>query len=90
APPQHGYQFDAPYGFDPYGRPYSDKSKIVAGVLQLFLGTFGIGRFYIGSVGIGVAQIFTCGGLGLWSLIDGILLLISEDKTDSNGRVLRG
>ncbi|WP_019547566.1 TM2 domain-containing protein [Streptomyces sulphureus] len=90
APPPHGYQPDAPYGYDPYGRPYSDKSKIVAGVLQLFLGTFGIGRFYIGSVGIGVAQIFTCGGLGLWSLIDGILLLISDDKTDSNGRVLRG
>ncbi|MCL6734150.1 TM2 domain-containing protein [Streptomyces neyagawaensis] len=81
---------DAPFGFDPQGRPYSDKSKIVAGILQLFLGTLGIGRFYVGSVGVGVAQLLTCGGLGFWSLIDGILFLTSNDRTDSQGRVLRG
>lgn len=81
---------NAPYGYDPYGRPYSDKSKIVAGILQLTLGTLGIGRFYIGSVGIGIAQLFTCGGLGIWALIDGILLLTSNTATDSQGRILRG
>ncbi|MDX3586025.1 TM2 domain-containing protein [Streptomyces europaeiscabiei] len=81
---------DAPYGHDPKGLPYSDKSKIVAGVLQLFLGAFGIGRFYVGSVGVGVAQLLTCGGLGIWSLIDGILFLTSNDRTDAQGRVLRG
>ncbi|MFJ2831743.1 TM2 domain-containing protein [Streptomyces sp. NPDC087263] len=81
---------NAPYGYDPYGRPYSDKSKIVAGILQLTLGTLGIGRFYIGNVGIGIAQLFTCGGLGIWALIDGILLLTSNTGTDSQGRILRG
>ncbi|WP_112471148.1 TM2 domain-containing protein [Streptomyces triticisoli] len=81
---------DAPYGYDPQGRPYSDKSKIVAGVLQLFLGGLGIGRFYVGSVGVGIAQLLTCGGLGLWALIDGILFLVSNDRTDAQGRVLRG
>ncbi|MDW8808938.1 TM2 domain-containing protein [Streptomyces scabiei] len=81
---------DAPFGHDPQGRPYSDKSKIVAGVLQLFLGTLGIGRFYVGSVGVGVAQLLTCGGLGFWALIDGILFLTSNDRTDAQGRVLRG
>ncbi|MHA5053618.1 TM2 domain-containing protein [Streptomyces sp. SD15] len=81
---------NAPYGYDPYGRPYSDKSKIVAGVLQLTLGTLGIGRFYMGSVGIGIAQLFTCGGLGIWALIDGILLLTGSNNTDSQGRILRG
>ncbi|MFJ7771664.1 TM2 domain-containing protein [Streptomyces sp. NPDC097107] len=80
----------APYGYDPYGRPYSDKSKITAGVFQLFLGSFGIGRFYTGSVGIGLAQLFTCGGLGIWALIDGILYLVSNDRTDDQGRILRG
>lgn len=80
----------APYGYDPLGRPYSEKSKIVAGVLQLTLGSFGVGRFYMGDVGIGLAQLFTCGGLGIWALIDGIILLVSDDKTDSNGRILRG
>ncbi|GHD44830.1 TM2 domain-containing protein [Streptomyces longwoodensis] len=81
---------DAPFGFDPQGRPYSDKSKIVAGLLQIFLGGLGIGRFYVGSVGVGVAQLLTCGGLGIWSLIDGILFLTSNDRTDKQGRVLRG
>ncbi|BBC36075.1 hypothetical protein SGFS_073690 [Streptomyces graminofaciens] len=93
APPTGGmYTGDpnAPYGYDPYGRPYSDKSKIVAGILSLFLGAFGVGRFYIGHVGLGVAQLLTCGGLGIWSLIDGIILLTSSNTTDSNGRVLRG
>ncbi|MFJ9740219.1 TM2 domain-containing protein [Streptomyces sp. NPDC101166] len=81
---------EAPYGVDPLGRPYSDKSKIVAGILQIFLGGLGIGRFYVGSVGVGIAQLLTCGGLGLWSLIDGILFLTSNDRTDKQGRVLRG
>ncbi|MFS8200862.1 TM2 domain-containing protein [Streptomyces sp. CWNU-52B] len=81
---------DAPYGYDAYGRPYSDKSKVVAGVLQIVLGSLGIGRFYMGSVGIGIAQLFTCGGFGIWSLIDGILLLTGNDATDSRGRPLRG
>ncbi|MGW1871109.1 TM2 domain-containing protein [Streptomyces mauvecolor] len=80
----------APFGYDPQGRPYSDKSKIVAGILQLFLGTLGIGRFYVGSVGVGIAQLLTCGGLGFWALIDGIIYLVSNDRTDKEGRVLRG
>ncbi|MFD7387329.1 TM2 domain-containing protein [Streptomyces sp. NPDC059852] len=80
----------APYGYDLLGRPYSEKSKVVAGVLQLTLGSFGVGRFYIGHVGLGLAQLFTCGGLGIWALIDGIVMLVSDGKTDSEGRVLRG
>jgi len=84
------YPVEAPYGVDPLGRPYSDKSKVVAGILQLFLGGFGIGRFYVGSIGIGIAQLVTFGGLGLWALIDGILFLTSDDRTDSKGRILRG
>ncbi|MET8977833.1 TM2 domain-containing protein [Streptomyces sp. NPDC004539] len=92
APPPGTYTGDpyAPYGYDAYGRPYSDKSKIVAGILQLFLGTFGVGRFYVGHVGLGLAQLFTCGGLGIWALIDGIILLTSDSTTDGQGRVLRG
>ncbi|MET9253462.1 TM2 domain-containing protein [Streptomyces sp. NPDC003717] len=89
-PGYYGVDPAAPYGYDPYGRPYSDKSKIVAGVLQLFLGSFGIGRFYTGSVGVGIAQLFTCGGLGFWALIDGIMYLVSNDRTDAQGRILRG
>lgn len=92
APPvsgPYGGDPNAPYGYDPYGRPISHKSKIVAGVLQLFIGGLGIGRFYTGHIGMAVAQLLTCGGLGIWSLIDGIIFLVSDNRTDSEGRVLR-
>ena len=69
------------------------KSKLVAGLLQLFLGGFGVGRFYLGYTGIGVAQIlvtiFTCGIGGLWPFIDGILILTGSVQTDANGVPLK-
>ncbi|MFI7243247.1 TM2 domain-containing protein [Streptomyces qinglanensis] len=89
-PGQYTGDPNAPYGYDPYGRPLSDKSKIVAGVLQLFIGSLGIGRFYTGHVGMGIAQLFTCGGFGIWALVDGIIFLTSDSRTDSDGRILRG
>ena len=79
----------APFGVDPYGRPYSDKNKIVAGVLQLAFGTVGAGRWYTGHYGIAVAQLLTCGGLGIWAIVDGILMLVDK-VTDPMGRPLRG
>ncbi|PJE96384.1 hypothetical protein CUT44_17870 [Streptomyces carminius] len=77
-------------GTAPNGQPYSDKSKVVVGLLQIFLGGLGIGRFYTGHTGMAVTQLLTCGGLGLWALIDGILFLTSSTRTDKQGRVLRG
>ncbi len=67
----------------------SEKSKVTAGILQILLGGFGAGRFYTGHTGMALAQLFTCGGLGVWSLIDGILFLTSNDRTDSDGRLLK-
>jgi len=89
-PGQYTGDPNAPYGYDPYGRPLSDKSKIVAGVLQLFIGSLGIGRFYTGHVGMAIGQLFTCGGFGIWALIDGIMFLTSDSRTDAQGRILRG
>ncbi|QES49212.1 hypothetical protein DEJ50_16765 [Streptomyces venezuelae] len=81
---------NAPFGYAPNGVPYSEKSKVVAGVLQLFLGCFGVGRFYTGHTGMAIGQLLTCGGLGVWALIDAIMLLVGSNTTDSQGRVLRG
>lgn len=80
----------APFGIDPItGMPFSDKSKLVAGLLQIFLGSFGVGRFYTGHIGLGVAQLLlgwmTC---GIWPLIDGILMLMGK-VPDAQGRPLR-
>ena len=55
-----GYAVDpqAPFGRDPAtGVPLSDKSAATAGLLQLFLGLFGVGRFYIDSTQIAIAQL---------------------------------
>ncbi|WP_372458073.1 TM2 domain-containing protein [Mycobacterium fragae] len=77
---------------DAYGRPLSDKSKLTAGLLEIFLGSFGVGRFYLGYTGIGVAQIaatwLTCGIGGIWPLIDGIMMLTGK-VPDAEGRILR-
>ena len=68
------------------------KSKLAAGLLQIFLGGFGIGRFYLGYTGIGIAQllvtIFTCGIGAIWPFIDGILILSGSVPTDANGNPL--
>ncbi|MGK5531684.1 TM2 domain-containing protein [Streptomyces sp. URMC 129] len=88
-PGAYPYDPSAPFGYDRLGRPYSHKSKILAGVLQLLFGTVGAGRWYTGHVGMAVAQLLTCGGLGFWAIIDGVIFLASEDRTDSHGRVLR-
>ncbi len=70
----------------PYGASeYSPKSKIVAGLLGIFLGAFGIHNFYLGYTGKGIAQllitVFSLGILsfisGIWGLIEGILILVS-------------
>src|SRR5689334_210192 len=61
-PPYPGYPGhvdpQAPFGRDPAtGVPLSDKSATTAGLLQLFLGMFGVGRFYIDSTQIAIAQL---------------------------------
>ena len=81
------------YGVDPRtGLAYSHRSKVVAGLLQLAIGGLGIGRFYMGHSGLGVAQIlvtvFTCGFGALWGLVDGIVILAGEPR-DAEGLPLR-
>lgn len=70
-----GYALDpyAPYGRDPAtGMPLSDKSAAAAGCLQLFFGIFGVGRFYIGSNSIAIAQL--C--LGVFGFFFGLFCLV--------------
>ena len=99
-PPAQQYQ---QYGMPPYAmqvRPPQPmvydpnaKSKMAAGLLGIFLGAWGVHRFYLGHVGIGIAQIAvtlcTCGIGGVWGLIEGILVLTGSINTDAEGRPLR-
>lgn len=89
SPPVPGW----PAGVDYYGRPLSDRSKVTAGLLGIFFGCFGVGRFYLGYTGLGIAQLattwLTCGIGGIWPLIDAIVILAGK-VPDAHGRALRG
>ena len=63
----------------------SSKKRTVALVLCFFLGVIGIHRFYVGKTGTGIAQILTLGGLGIWALIDLIMILVGS-FTDADGK----
>ena len=66
----------------------SDKSNTVALLLCFFIGFLGAHRFYVGKVGTGVLMLVTLGGLGLWALID-MIIIIMQKFTDSEGNTLK-
>ena len=63
------------------------KKKITALLLAIFLGGLGAHRFYVGKVGTGILQVCTCGGLGVWALVD-IVMIITGKFLDKQGNAL--
>ncbi|TDV37347.1 TM2 domain-containing protein [Paraburkholderia caballeronis] len=62
----------------------TDKRLLPAFLLCLFLGSLGLHRFYAGKIGTGILMLLTLGGLGIWTLIDLIMLVCGAFK-DRNG-----
>jgi len=50
------------------------KNPTTALILSIFLGVYGIDRFYIGDTGLGIGKLLTCGGLCIWAIIDWFLI----------------
>lgn len=74
-----------------YGTPpprVDDSRWLTALLLCLFAGGFGIHRFYTGDTVIGILQLLTLGGCGIWALID-LIMIITNDYRDSEGRRLK-
>jgi TM2 domain-containing membrane protein YozV len=69
--------------------PKSSRSYILTMFLAFFVGWLGIHRFYTGYIVIGVIQLLTLGGCGLWALIDVISLVLNKYK-DADGNELDG
>ncbi len=67
---------------------FSDKEYIIALLFSIFLGYFGIDRFYMGQVGMGIGKLLTAGGCGVWWLID-VILIATRSSNDSAGRPLK-
>jgi TM2 domain-containing membrane protein YozV len=66
----------------------SQKDFLVALLLSFFLGVYGIDRFYLGQWGLGLLKLFTCGGCGIWWLID-LILIATGSLGDADGLPLR-
>ena len=67
-----------------YGDPYRSEKKLAAGLLGIFLGSFGANKFYLGYINEGIIQIVlnlvTCGIATVVPLIEGIIYLTMSDE----------
>jgi TM2 domain len=91
--PQYGQQYGQPqYGQQQYGQPQygfpgaqtQAKDWMTTLLLCIFLGWLGVHRFYTGHTVIGIIQLLTVGGCGIWVLVDFIMIL-TDSYRDSNG-----
>ena len=66
----------------------SEKSFVTTLILAVILGGLGVHRFYVGKIGTGILMFLTLGGLGIWSLIDLIVIALQKFK-DSKGLLIK-
>lgn len=58
-------------------------------ILSLLVGGLGIDRFFVGDVGLGLLKLFTCGGFGIWTIIDWFLIMgTARDRNFQKLRLL--
>lgn len=101
---QQSQMMNEPVKITPYDNQYSSgiptinssnaKSRLTAGLLQIFLGSFGVGRFYLGCTAMAIGQIaatiMSCGIAGfIWGIIDGAAILNGKVQCDGHNVPLK-
>lgn len=66
----------------------SDKGFVPTLLLAILLGALGVHRFYVGKIGTGILMLITFGGLGIWALVDIIMIIVGNFK-DKQGRPIK-
>ena len=51
------------------------KDPTISLIVSILAGNLGIDRFIIGDTGLGIGKLLTCGGLGIWAIIDWFLIM---------------
>lgn len=67
----------------------SDSQWVVTLLLAFLLGVIGAHRFYVGKTGTGILMLLTFGGLGIWLLIDLILIVTGQFTNKSGEKIAR-
>ena len=65
-----------------------DKGFVPTRLLCFFVGMFGVHRFYVGKIGTGILQLVTFGGLGIWTMVDFIMIAVGS-FTDADGNPIK-
>ena len=67
----------------------SQKDYYTLLILSFFFGILGVDRFYLGKVPTGILKLITFGGLGIWAMIDFIIVVVGGAKDKSGKKIMR-
>ena len=64
-----------------YAISFQDPTMML--IISLFGGSLGIDRFILGQVGLGIGKLLTCGGCGIWAIVDWFLIMDATRQSNA-------